>query len=81
MTTIAWDGKILAADRLVTRGDVIYDYQDKIYKLKNGDRIACAGSCEDTLKVIEWLENGSKSNKPTVNNFQAILVTTEGEAY
>jgi len=73
MTTIAWDGQILAADTLGT-GSAFNRRIEKIHCLKNGVYFAGAGDSQDILIAADWLNN-SKKDKPDLNdNFVGILI-------
>lgn len=55
MTTIAWDGKTMAADRIgVVDGQKVL--VDKIYSLSDGSIAGIAGSLTRGLEIIAWLE-------------------------
>ena len=76
MSVIAWDGKVLAADRQSLRGDTIGSTK-KIWSLKNGGAIACAGLLPHGLALKNWVENGMKKEEfPQVNENEkwALLV-------
>lgn len=64
MTTIAWDGSMLAVDRLACMGGT----KRKVKKLHDcGDyAYAGAGNYAATFEVAEWLRNGAKPDaRPT----------------
>jgi ATP-dependent protease HslVU (ClpYQ) peptidase subunit len=64
MTTVAWDGKSLAADRRMA------GWMDagKIFKLKDGRVLAGAGWLDEIIEVAAWLDNGGdERDKPTVD--------------
>lgn len=57
MTSIAWDGKELAADGLACRGEtIVHTNVNKILKLKNGGYVAWAGSVTSGLAFKKWLD-------------------------
>lgn len=71
MTTIAFDGKTLAGDRLssIFRGDV-----QKVFRLKDGSLFGASGAVQDACAVLRWLDDGGE--KPKVDeNFHAIHVS------
>lgn len=79
MTTIAFDGTHLATDTLVSEGDYIYGYTDKIHQVKGGV-LAAAGSIVDASLVIEWINDGRpKDRKPNLESFNAIFIPDSGE--
>jgi len=70
MTTIAWDGKSLAADRQTSmfRGACT-----KVVRLACGHLFGSSGDLRDGVSVQKWLEGGGE--KPKVSDsFHAILI-------
>lgn len=84
MTTIAFDGKILAADTAHWRGDVISWLADKLHVLDDGYKPVAvygwAGNYSKALPLQEWIPkllNGEKleSREATdADEWQAIIV-------
>lgn len=80
MTSIAWDGEILATDSRVTAdGIIITDKQKKLFKIHltqyNGDRliaVATAGSCRDVRSVLDKLDG--VEDVPDNHNVHALIV-------
>lgn len=70
MTTVAWDGITLAADRQMSlfRGSTT-----KIHRLVDGRLYGACGQLQDAVAVKEWLEKGGEKPKVT-DNFHAIIV-------
>ena len=58
MSVVAFDGRTIAADRQVTRGDLILR-GSKIQKLGSGDVVAYTGSLAFGLAMVEWYEKGA----------------------
>ena len=58
MSTIAWDGKILAADRKMTCGN-LQEICSKITRLENGTILAWAGGSAEGLALAEWFSRGA----------------------
>lgn len=57
MTTIAWDGKTLAADSLVTRGFTQVDMMNKIITgMNDGLIFALCGDRSDYERISLWIE-------------------------
>ena len=78
MSTIAWDGKTLAADRLCCGN--FKSRARKVFRLRDGRFFGGAGNFEQVLAVRAWLDEGG--DKPTeLNNFSGILVAPNGTAY
>lgn len=71
MTTIAWDGKILAADRMVTSGDSIVGSEKKL-AIFYGDHYGVAtgcGSSDDISAFIDWVKKGClEDRKPSIDD-------------
>lgn len=66
MTCIAWDGKSIAADKLLISGEIA-SVGTKIKRLGSGVVVGWTGTHECGLALIRWLE-GIDKNWPT---FQA----------
>jgi ATP-dependent protease HslVU (ClpYQ) peptidase subunit len=82
MTTIAWDGRRLAADRLVNADGLKIRYAKKISHIARGQQmliVACAGLVADSLKFEKWLREGGEH--PTLDdNFEAIVIDAQNNA-
>lgn len=81
MTTIAWDGKIRAADRQLTSSGVRYE-TTKAHRLNNGSLFASCGSLECLAAVLAWL-NGEDA-RPVFDKddeFDGILIKPDGSAW
>lgn len=80
MTTIAWDGTMLAADSQATRGGLTHNTQ-KIFKLKDA-LIAGVGSWIDVQKFLEWYQNQVEKfpDLDDPESFEAIVITRGGAA-
>lgn len=79
MTTIAWDGKILAADTQATSNGMPR-IENKVFKLNDGRLYAACGSSQDGYLVLTWLNEGSpKKEKPEIDNdFEALVINIDG---
>jgi len=77
VTTIAWDGKTLAADTLGAIGECLRVCYTKIFRLDDGRLFGGAGNYEDVLAVRDWLNKDSEK-KPRVTGFAAILIGRDG---
>lgn len=70
MTTIAFDGTVLAAD---TQASLFKDPIRKIYLLDSGAVFGASGNVEDLYAALAWLREGG--GKPKLqNNFHGILI-------
>lgn len=76
MTTIAYDGKTLAADSRATSSGMPYKVV-KIFTLADGSLFAGSGDYGQIIAVKEWLEN-TDSQKPNAADFAGLLVTSDG---
>jgi len=72
MTTVAWDGKTIAADGQRTHGGdcvVPGDVHNKLHVLKSGSVFAGAGDVGEILMVADWLDAGCKpGDRPKLSN-------------
>jgi hypothetical protein len=79
MTTIAWDGKTLAADRQLTTSGVRYA-TTKAHRLKDGSLFASCGTLENNAIVRRWLDDGGPV--PTLGGeddaFDGVLIKPDG---
>ena len=70
MTTIAWDGKTLAADQCSWSGAVRRKVR-KVFKIESKDRgtllVACAGPAPFCLKVVDWMRG--EGDRPNPEDF------------
>lgn len=84
MTTIAWDGKTLAVDSLVTFDGSVYEHRNKLATICEESKtyLAVCGEGQDCSLVEEWIRGGCLSeNKPSPSvGFMCIFVQ-EGHAY
>lgn len=65
MTTIVWDGKTLAADRLVTVGGIREGAMNKIVKRKKDGALAGgAGAAAMVAAFHRWFLKGEKGKRP-----------------
>lgn len=78
MSTIAWDGKTLAADTLVNCDGGRCGHTSKIYRWMRGDGVemvvAGAGELAQLAALCQWLEN-PEMEKPSVEKMEAIALT------
>lgn len=81
MTTIAWDGKTLAADTQATSSGMPYKVL-KLFRLDDGSIFAGSGDYGQVCAVKAWLENADmKADKPTTDDFAGLIVTPTCEAF
>lgn len=74
MTTIAWDGEILAAD---SQAQTTFKSRiRKLYRLTDGSIFGAAGLVQEALAVVAWLQG---DEKPTdLQNFEGLIITAAG---
>lgn len=77
MTTIAWDGMVLAGDTLSIMGDNLKQSAQKIYRLPDGRMYGGCGDLQDVLAVHAWLVTGG-CKPPIDQNFSALVIDTLG---
>jgi ATP-dependent protease HslVU (ClpYQ) peptidase subunit len=79
MTTIACDGKSMAGDGLATCGDAIFGRRFvKVRPLSDGRIVGVSGSAFHIEPFVEWLEKGGEKPKIDTNNFEALVLQTDG---
>lgn len=84
MTTIAWDGKTLATDSMVTSDETILSTVDKKLYLDVGrfKAVATCGSAVKTDALIFWIKEGEEGSPPKMGEDDCILcVTSDGDLY
>lgn len=79
MTTIAWDGNMLAGDRIVSVDGNIAGEVTKVFKRKDGCLVAYAGVAGTGAEYARWFLKGEKGKAPslssiTPNNGADILI-------
>lgn len=77
MTTIAWDGKSLAADRLVVQGGAIVLYRPKLVKAGTRGWFAVTGDLADSQALLDYFDGG---DRPTFSA-SAALCWIDGELF
>ena len=71
MTTIAWDGRTLAADTRATACGLAYGIV-KAVRLKDGRLYGASGAADDCKAAQNWLDSGGE--KPTVKDYAGIVI-------
>ena len=74
MTTVAYDGKTLAAD--TQRNGSFTLKAHKLYRLADGALFAAAGSVQEILAVLGWLNGGEKP--ADLQDFEGLIITKHG---
>ena len=79
MTTIAWDGLVLAGDTLLV-GRSFTRKGDKLFTINKDIYFGGCGCREDCLAVVEWLRN-QRNDKPDLDDSFAGILVEKGKAY
>lgn len=80
MTTIAWDGRTLAADTQQTQDGYVCGYIRKIFKLDDGRIMAAAGQSPYSHAVVAWLNGGEKPTIKDGDRIEVIVIAKGGAA-
>lgn len=80
MTTIATDGRTMAADSRGCANDVIRcDNEQKLRRLKDGRIVGFSGTSSAAREYIDWLDNGG--DRPKIeDSFAALVLHQNGTA-
>lgn len=73
MTTIAWDGKTLAADNCLTDNGHRVRFTGKLRRLKDGRLAAIAGGAAAGLALLDWLDSAT-DDPPAIHGRADALV-------
>ena len=79
MTTIAWDGESLAADKNIYSDNSLCGKEKKIFK-SGKDWITGTGNVEDIQAFMEWYKHGEKKPKIT-DDFQGVVLREDGRIF
>ena len=84
MSIVAWDGKILAADKLVVSGE-LRSSGTKIVRLETGEILAWTGECGGGMALVHWFKHGRlKEDWPEMQktpDWTRLIVADESIAY
>lgn len=80
MTTIAYDGQVLATDSLLTGNGLVFSRSTvKALRLDDGSILACAGDAATLYMLADWVAGiGDHDEKLRSGGFTAIMVTEDG---
>lgn len=82
MTTIAWDGKMLAADRRVSYGNCSDHQRTKIYRRGDGALCGAVGQSSRCAAFTRWFLSGEQGERPAMGEksdaVHAIIVGADG---
>jgi 20S proteasome alpha/beta subunit len=73
MTTICWNGRVVAADRQADNGGYKFTVS-KIFKLKDGGVAGIAGDFSSGLKVVDWLNGAEKPLFDKEDSFVVMVI-------
>jgi 20S proteasome alpha/beta subunit len=79
MTTIAFDGKTLAADGRMADAAIIDDSFVKIFRVK-GTMVGISGEASKALSLKDWL-SASKGEMPDADGTELLVIQPDGSAY
>jgi hypothetical protein len=79
MTTIACDGKSIAADGMISGNGVIHDLNNvKVFRLNSGGIVGVSGSAYYCAAALAYL-NGEADSLDVGDEFEAIILHPNGE--
>lgn len=82
MTTIAWDGKVLAGDRQRTEYGTPTKAR-KVYRVRSKDGrrflIGCTGDSDDCVAMVRWLKG--RGDKPVPKALGVISIDERGRVW
>lgn len=80
MTVVAWDGQVLACDRMMTSGGLRQTTR-KLFDIEGG-AMAFTGSIDSGLALVDWVKNGGEwpACQKTDDWAQALIVKN-GKCY
>ncbi len=81
MTIIVVRDGVMAADRGMIKGEIVYGYRDKIIRLVDGSLYAGAGRNQDVLAVQAWLDGASEKPTQLDKSFRGIVLQADGAVY
>ena len=81
MTTIAFDGTVLATDSQVNSEGMVFGNKTKILVINDGSRIACASNMDMAYILQSWMNGGEKPTPDTIESYDCIQVMPNGEAF
>ncbi|MNL32940.1 hypothetical protein D3C87_1548240 [compost metagenome] len=62
MTVIAWDGKMMAADKRTTFGG-LHGVTTKVHRLPDGGLLGCSGNAAQIAEIVHWFISGADPRK------------------
>lgn len=77
-TTIAYDGKHIAADSQITQGTTKF-FGNKLIQIGT-DVVGCCGLCSDIEKFKSWYKD-RRQPKPDLTSFSALVLLPSGRCY
>lgn len=82
LSTVAYDGKMLAGDRMCVFGGTPIQFE-KVRRLYGWVTVGCVGGASDALLFMDWVGAGrTPESKPELeDNFCAIVLEGNGDAW
>ena len=81
MTTVVWDGAVLAADSQEADDYIEQHASQKLFKVGN-TLIGIAGCVSSARAFIEWVKKGEpEDEKPKVSGLIALVIRPNGRAF
>lgn len=77
MTTVAWDGHTLAADRQTSADGSVYRYAAKIHEIPGG-HVACCGNVAQIHRFVKWLRDDRKDALDIESENLGALMVVDG---
>lgn len=74
MTTIAWDGRMLAADGMSVWGAMKVRSEPKIVQIDGKTWMAGAGRAEHVAMVVEWVRDGCLKPRPLFRKDEGVNI-------
>jgi ATP-dependent protease HslVU (ClpYQ) peptidase subunit len=81
VTTIAWDGKRMAADSGVYAGESIVRKMKKIQRMPDGALAGFCGDVEQAVALMDWIRAGTTGRKPLSRDVGILLVRPNGHIW
>lgn len=78
MTTVATDGKTMAADRLVTGDGIIHGTVTKLHRLEDGSVMGLCGSAFQYDQFAAWYNSGRAEGLHVADEMEALVLHPDG---
>ena len=78
MTTVAWDGTAISADKQADAGGLKYR-ATKIGRLGDGRLYGFCGEADYCLEMVEWLNGGPRPEQKDKDDWSTMMVIDKGK--